>query len=141
MADILIDTGPMVALFDPSERAHRQVVECLAGLTARDRLYTSVAVITEATHLLDFSVTKQLECLRWCQLGGARIEPIDRADLPAIQALMEKYRDLPMDFADATLVLLADRLGTREIITLDRTDFGVYRNTKRQAFLNRLSIH
>lgn len=103
MADILIDTGPMVALFDPSERAHCQVVECLAGLTTRDRLHTSVAVITEATHLLDFSVTKQLECLRWCQLGGARIEPIDGADLPAIQALMEKYRDLPMDFADATL--------------------------------------
>lgn len=138
---ILIDTGPMVALFDPSERQHRRVVDTLAGLSPRDSLHTSLAVVTEATHLLDFSVAKQLECLRWCGLGGVHIEPIAAADLPTLEALMWKYRDLPMDFADATLVWLASRLGTREILTLDRTDFGIYRDAKGQPFLNRLSPH
>lgn len=140
MASILIDTGPMVALFDPSERAHPHVVECLAGLTAKDRLHTSLAVVTEATHLLDFSVAKQLECLHWIELGGVYIEPLERADLPAIQTWMWKYRDLPMDFADATLVLLAHRLNTREILTLDRTDFSIYRDAQGRAFRNRLSL-
>lgn len=119
MTHILIDTGPIVALFDPSESCHQQVVQCLARLSKGDRLFTSLAVVTEATHLLDFSVAKQLECLRWCELGGARIEPIEAVDMPAIQGLMWKYRDLPMDFADATLVLLGRRLGTRDVLTLD----------------------
>ena len=141
MSAILIDTGPIVALFDESERCHQQVVDCLAGLSARDRLHTSLAVITEATYLLDFNLAKQLECLRWCGKGGVFIEPIEPSDMAAIHALMSKYHDLPMDFADATLVLLADRLATREILTLDRTDFGIYRNVKGKPFLNRLSVH
>jgi predicted nucleic acid-binding protein len=138
VASILVDTGPLVALFDSSERAHRRVADCLAGLNPVDRLYTSLAVITEVTHLLDFSVAKQMEFLRWCELGGVSIEPMERGDLPTIHALMWKYRDLPADFADATLVLLADRLQTLEILTLDRNDFGVYRNSRGHSFMNRL---
>lgn len=69
MAGILVDTGPLVALFDVSEQAHNAVVHTLANLAPIDRLFTSLAVITEVTHLLDFSVRKQLEFLQWVELG------------------------------------------------------------------------
>ena len=127
MASILVDTGPLVALFDASEQAHNAVVQALANLTRTDRLFTSLAVVTEVTHLLDFSVRKQLEFLQWVELGALTIEPITPQDFPALRTLMQRYTNLPMDFADATLVLLAERLGSQKILTLDRRDFTVYR--------------
>ena len=79
------------------------------------RLFTSLAVVTEVTHLLDFSVRKQLEFLQWVELGALTIEPITPQGFPALRTLMQRYTNLPMDFADATLVLLAERLGSQKI--------------------------
>ena len=139
MTGILVDTGPLVALFDASEQAHTAVVQALANLTHTDRLFTSLAVITEVTHLLDFSVRKQLEFLQWVELGALTIEPITPRDFPALRTLIQRYANLPMDFADATLVLLAERLGSQQVLTLDRRDFTVYRTAAGHAFHNLLS--
>lgn len=88
MPDILVDTGPLVALFDASEQAHAKIVQAIAGLQRNDRLFTSLAVVTEVTHLLDFSVRKQVEFLRWVELGAVRIEPISIRDFPNLRQLM-----------------------------------------------------
>ncbi len=141
MTGILVDTGPLVALFDASEQAHTAVVQALANLThTRDRLFTSLAVITEVTHLLDFSVRKQLEFLQWVELGALTIETITPRDFPALRTLIQRYANLPMDFADATLVLLAERLGSQQVLTLDRRDFTVYRTAAGHAFHNLLPL-
>ena len=139
MASILVDTSPLVALFDASEQAHNAVVQTLANLARIDRLFTSLAVVTEVTHLLDFSVRKQLELLQWVELGALTIEPITPQDFPALRTLMQRYANLPMDFADAILVLLAERLGSQQVLTLDRRDFTVYRTAAGRAFHNLLS--
>jgi hypothetical protein len=66
--------------------------------------------------------------------GALQVVPLAKEDLPGIRSLMRKYEDLPMDFADATLVHIALREGIREIFTLDRRDFRVYRLGPRRSF-------
>lgn len=129
---VLVDTGPLVALFDPSDQDHEPCERVLAGLE-ESRLLTTIAVITEATYLLGFSIKAQCSLLSFICANALEIEPLGPSDLERAAVLMTKYADLPMDFADATLVVLAERLGTTRIFTLDRRDFGTYR-VKRRAF-------
>jgi predicted nucleic acid-binding protein len=94
---------------------------------------TTWPVITEVTHLLDFSVGKQLEFLKWVERGGVAVAEIETKGLAQIAGLMKKYADAPMDFADATLVFVADRTNTPQIMTLD-DDFHIYRLRGNKAF-------
>ena len=135
MLRALADTGPLVALFDADDRDHGRVVNFLK--TFQGTLGTTWAVITEVTHLLDFSVSKQLEFLEWVERGGIGVANIETKDLAQITGLMKKYADTPMDFADATLVFVADRTDTPQIMTLD-DDFHVYRIRGRRAFVSML---
>ena len=128
----LVDTGPLVALFDPSDRDHEPCKSTLAGME-QDRLVTTVAVITEATYLLGFSVKAQSSLLAFVGARALDVESLDAGDVERAGVLMQKYADLPMDFADATLVVLAERLGTTRVFTLDRRDFSTYR-AGRKAF-------
>jgi uncharacterized protein len=131
MADIvLVDTGPLVALLDPSDSARATCRKCLDTLAQSD-LVTTEAVITEAEYLLDFSRRAQVALLHLLASQRPRVEPIGAKDRMRIAELMIKYGDSPMDYADATLVLLAERLRTHRVFTLDRRDFGVYRVGKR----------
>ena len=130
-ATVLVDTGPLVALFDPSDRAHASCTRELAKLEGR-RLITSLAVVTEATYLLDFSGRAQRALLTFVADGAIEIAPIDATGIRRIESLMLKYEDLPMDFADATLVLLAEALDALSVFTLDRKDFGIYRVGRRK---------
>jgi predicted nucleic acid-binding protein len=130
-AVVLVDTGPLVALFDPSDSERSRCEAELARLK-RNRLVTSIAVITEATQLLDFSTAAQSALLAAIAAGMVEVLTFERLDLARAAELMRKYHDLPMDFADATLVLLAERLDTTDIFTLDRRDFGVYRVGRRR---------
>jgi len=132
----LADAGPLVALFDPDDRDHDLVVRFLSRFSGI--LGTTWPVITEVTHLLDFSVDKQAEFLGWVVRGGVAVAEIGTNDLGQIVALMKKYRDAPMDFEDATLVFLADRTNTPQIMTLDN-DFRVYRFQGRKAFESMLA--
>lgn len=131
MLRVLADAGPLVALFDPDDRDHDLVVRFLSGFSGE--LGTTWPVVTEVTHLLDFSVNKQAEFLEWVERGGVAVADIGTNELEQIVALMKKYSDAPMDFADATLVFLADRTNTPQIMTLDK-DFRVYRFRGRKAF-------
>jgi predicted nucleic acid-binding protein len=94
----------------------------------------SEAVLTEATHLLGRVRGGAAACLEFFVRGAAVLVPTDRATLLKCQQLMEKYAHLPMDYADATLVVLGDEVGTNLVMTTDRRDFGVYRLASGEPF-------
>jgi predicted nucleic acid-binding protein len=121
---ILIDAGPLIALFDSSERNHGKIRAFLKDKSCR--YVSTIAVFTEVSHMLDFSARAQRDFYEWVMYKGVIISDINQNDLPRIVELTKKYADLPMDVADATLVVTAEKTGIREIISLDK-DFNVYR--------------
>jgi hypothetical protein len=134
--NIVADTGPLVALFYRRDRNHVRVREFL-----RDHpclLVTTWAVATEVWHLLPRPAG--LEFMRWVTAGGVAVLEMGSDDGSSMFALLEKYRDRPMDLADASLVVLADRLGISDILTIDRSDFDVYRLSGNRRFVQVLSI-
>lgn len=133
MRNTLIDAGPIIALFDRSDRYHRLVTEFLQ--VEEFKLTTTWPVVTEASHLLDFSLRAQLALLEWIQRGGLAVYEIDIDGVRRAMALMEKYHDRPMDLADATLVVAAEKTGIREIVSID-SDFLVYRTENNQLIEN-----
>jgi len=129
----LLDTGPLVAYLDGRDPAHSAVAACLDRFTGE--LFTTSAVITEAMHFAAPSSKGPRLLADFVMASGLTIFDFTQpAALPAAVDLMEKYSDLPMDFADATLVLLAEQLQTREILSLDRRGFAVFRTGDRQPF-------
>jgi predicted nucleic acid-binding protein len=128
---IVVDAGPLIALFDRNDRHHRRAIEFVR--TCRSRLVTNLPVITEAAFMLRFSVEAQRDLLMWAhqavEIDGAT------TDLPRIAALLEKYRDMPADFAEVSLVALAERLNLRRVASIDR-DFAVYRRLGNRTFEN-----
>ena len=131
-AGVLVDAGPLVAILSRRDRDHKT---CVSVLKRMDQpLLTTWMPVTEAMYLLDFSISAQDALLEFIERGALRIRDISSRDLPAIQSLMKKYSDQPMDFADASLVHVAGREGLDEIFTLDRRDFGVYRIRKDRRF-------
>ncbi|NLG84960.1 MAG: PIN domain-containing protein [Firmicutes bacterium] len=127
---ILIDAGPLIALFDRDDADHEWTREFLAGY--RGRLVTSWAVVTEALYMLDFNLQAQLDFLEWLRREALVIPPFTKAHLTRVIELMRKYADVPMDFADATLMVLAESEEVMEILTLD-SDFDIYRTQKGEA--------
>ena len=127
----LLDTSVIVALLDRSERYHQQCVESLSGLSGS--LVTSEACVTEACYLLREAQAAPDAVIANVARGIFQIplHLIDQA--AAVRKLLKKYRDVPMDLADACLVDLADRLGRGQILTLDR-DFNIYRWHARRKF-------
>ncbi len=121
---ILIDTGPLTALFDKDDKFHRKIVEFIKD--KKFRFVTTTAVLTEVTHLLDFSVEAQINFFQWILNNGVTIEEVGISDIARIIELTKKYSDQPMDFADATLVVVAERTGIKKIISID-SDFDIYR--------------
>lgn len=135
---VLVDTGALVALFDPDDDWHARTVAALAKLGAGTRLVTTLAIVTETTHLLDFDLRNQLAFLDWLAAGGAQLRHLNPNDLAACRARMAQYADRPMDFADATLVRLAERDGGLHVLSVD-SDFDVYR-VGRKKFINLLHV-
>jgi predicted nucleic acid-binding protein len=131
MKKILIDSGPLIALFDASDEYHLSAIEFIKN--NRLPLVTTLASITETLHLLDFNHNAQLDFLEWVKNGALEIHNIERADFERIQQLTEKYLDLPMDFADSCLVFLAEKLNLNTIVTIDK-DFTVYRIKGKKTF-------
>lgn len=130
-ARVLIDAGPMVAILSESDSAHASCVVVMKALAPP--LFTTWIPVTEAMYLLGFSTTAQLGLLQMIERGAIHVLDLGPADLPYIHASMEKYRDLPMDFADASLMRIAAREGIDRIFTLDRRDFEIYRLPSRRA--------
>ena len=125
MRGVLVDVGPLVALIDADDAAHEACVATLRSL--RDPLITVWPAFTEAMYLLGFSHAAQGALVEMLQRATPRLLTLDDGDLARIRELMHKYRDLPMDLADAALVRVAERERIRKIFTIDRADFRVYR--------------
>ncbi len=131
MKKILIDSGPLIALFDASDKHHRNVVNFIKNNKAL--LITTIASVTETLHLLDFNRNAQVDFLEWVNCGAVEIHNIENSDFGRIKELISKYRDLPMDFADSCLVLLAEKRNIQTIATIDR-DFTIYRIKGKKKF-------
>lgn len=130
---ILVDTGPLVALLHADDQSHDRCVKALRSL--REPMATVWPVVTEAMYLLNFSWEAQAALWEMIITDALAILPLDRTDAARIRELMKKYKDLPMDMADAALVRVAERERLRRIFTLDRRDFLVYRPARLGRFL------
>ena len=131
MKKILIDSGPLIALFDASDKYHHEAVNFIK--TNKYPLVTTLTSITEALHLLDFNRNEQIDFLGWVHRGAEEIHNIENNDFIRLKELTEKYRDLPMDFADSCLVYISEKLKLNTIATIDR-DFSIYRIQGRRKF-------
>jgi predicted nucleic acid-binding protein len=129
---VLIDTGPLVALLDRSDDHHQKVVTALERI--QERLVSVWPVVVEAMYLLAFSWSAQKALWEILETGAIELLPLHDDDIPHLKRLMEKYRDLPMDLADAALVRVAEREGIRRVLTLDRRDFSTYRLARKGSF-------
>jgi predicted nucleic acid-binding protein len=122
----LVDTGPLVAYLDAAQPEHPGVAA--RWDTFRGRLVTSSAVITETMHFISEIRTGPRALAELVSASGMEVYDLSRPpELAEAVALMERYADTPMDFADATLVLLAEALRVSDVLTLDRRGFRVYR--------------
>jgi uncharacterized protein len=131
--EVLIDSGPLIALFDKDDKYHHRILNFIK--TGRFRFITTIAVITEVLHMLDFNVEVQLLFLEWIANKGMSIFDIYQHDMARIIELTKKYRDRPMDFADASLVLAAKKTKIQKIISID-SDFDIYRLPKKEKIEN-----
>jgi predicted nucleic acid-binding protein len=129
---VLVDAGPLVALIDAGDAHHGACVDALR--TIRDPLITVWPAVTEAMHLLGESRRGQRALWSRIETDALTLAPLDAGDAPRMRELMEKYRDLPMDLADASLVRIAEREGLTRIFTLDRRHFSIYRPGRRRRF-------
>lgn len=129
-AHALIDTGAILALVDADEPWHEATREAFE--TLRLPLATSAAILAEVFHLID---GRHLRAMwNFIQSGAVTVLPIADPDLPDLRQLMERYRDRPMDFADATLVHLAARESLSTVLTIDHHDFETYRFGRGRKF-------
>lgn len=114
-----------MALIHADDRHHASCRDALER--NREPLVTVWPVITEAMYLLDFSAEAQDALWRLLERDAVKILSLDAGDVPRMRELMRKYRDLPMDLADAGLVRAAERERISRVFTIDRRDFEVYR--------------
>jgi len=128
----ILDTGPWVALIDRSESKHDFCVEWLKNYSGK--LYSTEAVLTEVLYLLNFSVEAQTAAIDFVLKTVVEIIPSSIESLKKAKNLIKKYSDLPMDYADATIVCLAMDTGIYDIVTFDQKDFSIYR-AKNKPFL------
>ncbi|OOR91135.1 PIN domain-containing protein [Moraxella bovis] len=123
MAKILIDTSVFVALFDNKDKYHKKSVQFIKD--NKKPLITSLACVTETLFLLKNPMNRK-GFLNWLHLARIEIAEFSHKDMPALAELMSQYSNVPMDFADACLVHLAQRETLSHIATID-SDFRIYR--------------
>jgi hypothetical protein len=128
-----MDTGALVALPDRSERNHLRCVDFFKLFEGE--IFTTEPVLTETIYLLGPSIRAQKRALDFFIQGGAILVPQSGQSLLRAAVLMEKYKDTPMDFADATLVCLAEETGIKDIFTLDIRGFSAYRFREKMGFV------
>lgn len=135
----LIDAGPLIALFDNSDKYHQQA-KCRLEEYRKDvqgRLITTWPIMTEVTYILKAHVhlNAQLDFLKWISLDGMEIFDLTKDSLFRIGELQKKYSDISMDFADATLLITAEVLNINKVFSIDK-DFSIYRIFGKKHFEN-----
>jgi len=130
--ELLLDTGAFVALVDRDEKRHGDCVAALEKWTGP--VVTTEAVLTETLYLVGPQWRAQRNCLEFIVRGAFHLVPSSLKSLQRVAVLMERYRNVPMDFADATLVVLAEELDSDLVFTLDRRGFSTYRINRNRPF-------
>ena len=123
MQSVLVDAGPLIAMADRSDKHHRRVTTFVRRF--KGRLITTWPVLAETCHFLPERT--QIELLRWADAGGLHVIDLQEPALRMLADWKEKYIDLPMDLADASLVWAAQHTNVLDILTIDLRDFSVYR--------------
>jgi predicted nucleic acid-binding protein len=138
MQNTLIDAGPLIALFDKSDLYHKAAVNSLKE--HKTGLISTWPVLTEVMHMISFNHKVQCDFLNWIMRGGITIAPLNQSHMRRIIQLIEKFSNVPMDLADASLVVVAEEQGLDSIFTID-SDFLIYRITRKKPFKNLFSKH
>ena len=136
MKNIIVDAGPLIALFDKDDKYHNSVIKFLKKFDGQ--LITSWPVITEVTHLLSFNVNVQIDFLEWLKREAVTIINLENVHLERIIQLSKKYSDVPMDLADSSLIVIAELTNITDIITID-SDYYIYK-TKNKKSLNNILL-
>ncbi len=132
LARALADTGALLAYLDRADRWHDP---CRSAFSAfRLPLVTSTAVLTELFHLVGDGRHEVQVAWEFVRSGVLTVATLSDRDLPDLETLMRRYHDRPMDFADATLVHLAERESLSTVFTVDHDDFETYRIGARKRF-------
>ena len=133
---IIADTGFWLALANSKDRQHDKAREALE--LYQEPLITTWPVMTETCHLLlnRLGVMAELAFLKSYERGAFNIFPLQEEHTDRLIRLMTRYADLPMDLADASLVILAEEYGDGRILSTDERDFKTYRWKNRKPFEN-----
>ena len=135
---VLVDSGPLIALFNGADRWHEAVLSWLQS-NAAATLYTTWPVATEVCALLARRVANDcaLDFLRWSQRGGITLDSAVEGSLTEMLRISERFADLPFDLADASIAEAASRLRIRHVLSID-ADFDVYRDRAGRPLVNLL---
>ena len=130
--ELLLDTGALISLLDRRQVAHEACRQVLREW--RRPIVSTEAVLAEAAHLMSLVPDGRTRCIDYFLRGAAALIPMNSILLRRCRDLMEQFANVPMDYADATLVSLAEALDTDVVLTTDRRDFGIYRIRERRPF-------
>ena len=135
---VLVDSGPLLALFNAGDGWHARVLAWLQQHPSVS-LISTWPVLTEVCALLARRVHNQaaLDFLLWVERGGVRVDAATEHSLPQMRRIAQRFASLPLDLADASIAEAAERLGLRQILSVD-ADFDVYRNARGQHLVNLL---
>ena len=133
MENFLIDAGPLIALFNKRDNYHTSIVDFLK--TNNAVYWTTWPLLTEASHMLDFSFKAQINLLEWVNRGGVQFVNLSEKHISSIITYSQKFSDVPMDLADASLMVASDIIQTHKIVSID-SDFYIYRNFRNQYLTN-----
>ncbi len=128
-----MDTGPWVALIDRSEKQHQKCTEWLRNF--RGHILSSEAVLTEVLYLLSFSNKARSAAIDFVLNEAITLVPQSLESLKKVKRLMERYKNVPMDYADATLVVIAEDFSTPHVVTFDKKGFEIYRLSSKTPFV------
>jgi uncharacterized protein len=134
MQRVIVDAGPLIGWLDADDSYHGLVRGFFESY--RGELLSTWPVLGEVCHLLPERMVANF--LRWVGRGGITVVDVPTSSLTALADRIDKYADLPMDLADASLIWLAESLGVMEVLTIDRRDFGIYRTARGHALKNLL---
>lgn len=131
---MLVDTSGMIAVLNDREPAHAAVMACLSATT--EPLYVPVTVLPEIDYMVSkyLGVRAAIGCFESISAEEFQLTAVLGTDLPRILELMRQYADANIGLVDASLVAVAERLGVRRILTLDRRHFGPIRPRHCPAF-------
>ena len=129
---VILDTGPWVSSIDKGDGKHKKCVSFIKQFSGQ--FLSTYPVLTEVLYLLNDDIRSQQACFHWIRCGAVRLVPIEIDMLDRIEKLMVKYRDTPMDFADASLVAMAEALGINQIFTLDLKGFATFKINGKKPF-------